>query len=493
MRTIIVLSVALMSAISSLSQQQKPNVILILADDLGWADLRCYGSAFYETPHLDKLAAQGARFTRAYATAPVCSPTRASIMTGKYPVKTGVTDWIPGRQVNNKAWPYEKMLARPTAFQLALEEETLAEIALKNGYQTFHAGKWHLGDEDKYWPQAQGWQYNIGGWGKGHPTGKTSDSTGGHFTPYSNPTIVDGPPGEYLTDRLANECISFLEKRSSAPFLLMYSMYTPHIPMQAPKELIRKYEAKQKRLGLSDQQRFRKDEPWMKNEEIWKQRIVQDDPVYAAMIENMDANVGRILDALKRLDLDRNTIVIFTSDNGGVSTADGSPTFNNELRAGKGWLYEGGIRVPLLIRWNGKVKPETTSDVPVTSADLFTTLVGAMHPSYRTASDIDGQNILSLMARASSSGQRSLYWHYPHYSFQGGHPASAIMKGDYKLIYFHESREVELYNIRLDVSERHDLSKTDSRTAQEMNRELQKWLKETGATFPDANPGYAGD
>ena len=464
-------------------QQSKPNIIIILTDDLGWADLQCYGSTFYETPNLDKLASQGLRFTRAYATAPVCSPTRASLMTGKYPIKTGVTDWIAGRQANNKTWPYEKFLARPTAYQLALEEETIAEIAVKSGYKTFYAGKWHLGENEKYWPESQGWEINKGGWSKGHPDGFKNDTTGGHFTPYNNPRLPDGPPGEYLTDRLAEECIQFLEKNSTSPFLMMCSMYTPHIPLQAPKALIEKYKAKQKQLGLSDEQRFRKDEPWMKFETVWKQRLVQDHPVYAAMIESMDVNVGRILSSLELLGIDKNTIVIFTSDNGGTSTADGNPTFNGPLRAGKGWLYEGGIRVPLLIRWNEHVKAGTTSDVPVTTADIFTTMAHTMDKEYKITKDIDGRDIFSLLADPTTSRNRLLYWHYPHYSYQGGKPASAIMSGDYKLIYHHESKAVELYNLQEDVGEQHDLSKINTKATQEMNRKLQKWLKDTGRNF----------
>lgn len=486
-----ILCLVLLSAAGVRSQQQsKPNIIIIMADDLGWADLQCYGSTFYETPNLNKLAAGGLRFTRAYATSPVCSPTRSSLMTGKFPVKTGVTDWITGRQANNRVMPYEKLLAHPTAYQLDLDEETIAEVAIKSGYKTFYAGKWHLGENEKYWPESQGWEINKGGWSKGAPTGLKNDSTGAYFTPYNNPRLPDGPSGEYLTDRLTGECIQFMEKNSASPFLMMFSMYAVHNPLQAPKSLIAKYTRKQEQLGLSTEQRFRKDEMWMKLENDWKQRIVQDNPVYAAMIENMDTNVGRILSSLEKLGLDKNTIVIFTSDNGGLSTAEGSPTVNGPLRAGKGWLYEGGIRVPLLIWGHEYLNRGNTYDFPVTTADIFTTLVHVMSKGYKINGDIDGTDIFSLVANEKKSRDRLLYWHYPHYSNQGGRPASAIMKGEYKLIYHHESKEVELYNLREDVSEQRDLSKLNTKVTQEMNNELQKWLKNTGATIPEHNPGY---
>ena len=481
----------LLLLLTTISRSQKtPNIIVILADDLGWADLQCNGSTFYETPHLNQLALQGIRFTRAYATSPVCSPTRASLMTGKYPHKTGITDWITGRQANNNATSYEKMLAQPTAYQLALEEETLAEVAKKNGYKTFYSGKWHLGNDEKYWPESQGWDINKGGWNKGAPSGMKNDSTGAHFTPYNNPRLPDGPSGEYLADRLTQECIQFMEMNTKTPFLMMYSMYAVHNPLQAPKTLVKKYEAKQKALGLIDQQRFHKNEQWMKFETGWKQRTVQDNPVYAAMVENMDMNVGRILSSLERLGIDSNTIVVFTSDNGGLSTAEGSPTVNGPLRAGKGWLYEGGIRVPLLMRWNNGLLSGSTSEIPVTTADIFTTLVHAMNKQYQTNGDIDGKNIFNLLADTVKAHRRSIYWHYPHYSNQGGKPASAILRGDYKLIYHHEDQAVELFNLRDDLNEQHDLSKTNGSLTRQMNKKLHQWLKSTRAGFPVQNPDY---
>ncbi|MES2773849.1 MAG: sulfatase [Bacteroidota bacterium] len=468
----------------------KLNIIVILADDLGWADLSAYGSTFYETPNLDKLASNGIRFTQNYATCPVCSPTRASLMTGKHPVNTGVTDWIRGRQEDGKAMLYEKLIAQPTAYQLALEENTISEFALAKGYNTFFAGKWHLGEEEKYWPEHQGFQTNKGGWSKGSPTGRINDSTGGFFTPYKNPKLTDGPAGEYLTDRLTDECLEFLERNKQVPFFLMYSLYAVHNPLQAPAALIKKYQAKQQKHGIQNKDRFAKDEEWMKNENDWKRRLVQDNPVYAAMIENMDWNIGRLLDKLKQLNMDDNTLIIFTSDNGGLSTAEGSPTTNAPLRAGKGWLYEGGIRVPLIIYWKGKVIAGSMPDLPVSTADLFPTIARAIDKNYRKDKSIDGDNIFQMLAKPQAYQNRQLFWHYPHYSNQGGKPGSAIRQGNYKLIYNYEDETVELYNVVKDIREQNNVAKVNSKMAKGMKDDLEAWLKKTAALFPRNNPGY---
>ncbi len=478
------------SAPRAQKQDRPPNIIVILADDLGWADLSCYGSTFYETPNLDKLASSGIRFTQAYATSPVCSPTRASMMTGKYPVKTGVTDWIVGRQENGKARPFEKLIAQPTAYQLALEEKTISEFALANGYKTFFAGKWHLGEEEKYWPDFHGFQENKGGWSKGSPTGRINDSTGGFFTPYTNPKLSDGPAGEYLTDRLTNECLAFIEKNKQAPFFLMYSLYAVHNPLQAPGALVQKYAAKQKQLGIQNNDRFVKDEKWMKYETGWKRRVVQDHPVYAAMMENMDGNIGRILDQLKQLGIDDNTLVIFTSDNGGLSTAEGSPTTNGPLRGGKGWLYEGGIRVPLVMYWKGKIVAGTKTDLQVSTADLFPTIAKAIDASYRRERDIDGENIFRLMAQPNTTRQRPLFWHYPHYSNQGGKPGSAIREGKYKLIYNYEDETVELYDLGNDIAEKNNIANANKKIVIRLKKKLFTWLKANGALVPYKNNLY---
>lgn len=469
---------------------RRPNIVVIFADDLGWADLTCYGSTFYETPNLDKLAKQGVRFTNGYAACPVCSPTRASMLTGKYPIKTDVTDWIKGRQEDQKIRPYEKLVAQPFQYFLPLEEETIAEIALKNQYKTFFAGKWHLGDEEKHFPEKQGFQTNIGGTGKGSPNGYKNDSTGSFFTPYNNIRLKDGPKGEYITDRLTTECLSFLDENKNEPFFMMYALYAVHNPLQAPVDLIKKYQAKREALALTDSMRFRRNEPWMIYQKDWRQRIVQDNAVYAAMIENMDNNVGRILNKLSDLGLDDNTIIVFTSDNGGLSTAEGSPTVNDALRAGKGWLYEGGIKVPTIIKWQNKINPGQVSDIPVNTIDFFPTFEKVITNTVTVNKTIDGRNILDLLASPKKAKQRKLFWHYPHYSNQGGKPGAVLIMGKYKLIINYEDNSIELYDIRWDVGERNNLATTKKSTVRQYKKVLDKWLKDNHAKFPVINPAF---
>ncbi len=472
------------------NNKRPPNIVVILADDLGWADLSSYGSTFYETPRLDQLATEGIRFTKSYASCPVCSPTRASMMTGKYPVKTGVTDWIRGRQENGKAMPFEKLIAPATAYQLALEENTIAEYAAAQGYKTFFAGKWHLGEEEKYWPGAQGFQVNKGGWSKGSPSGRINDSTGGYFTPYANPMLSDGPKGEYLTDRLTDESLSFIASNKQNPFFLFYALYAVHNPLQAPKALIKKYEAKQQQAAIKPGARFAKDGDWMQYEKGWKRRLVQDNPVYAAMLENMDWNIGRLLDALKQAGVDDNTLVIFTSDNGGLSTAEGSPTVNGPLRAGKGWLYEGGVRVPLIMYWKGKITGGTVADITVSTVDMFPTIATAINERYKKDSSIDGENIFQMLAGPAKYKNRQLFWHYPHYSNQGGKPGSAIREGNYKLIYNYDDGSTELYNTANDIAEKNNIADANKKITNRLKQELFKWLQKTNALLPHKNPGY---
>jgi arylsulfatase A-like enzyme len=325
----------------------KTNFVFLLIDDMGWSDLGCYGSSFYETPNIDRLASEGMRFTEAYAACPVCSPTRASIMTGKYPARLNITDWIPGRQAR-RVLPAEKLVGPQFEQQLPLSEVTIAEKLEEAGYAAGFVGKWHLGS-DNYLPEDQGFDINIGGIHLGYPPG-------GFFSPYQNPKLTDGPEGENLTDRLTDEAIRFLEANRDQPFFLFMSYYAVHNPMQAKPELIAKYEEKARNLPSPGDPKF---VPEGKH----TNRQVQDHPVYAAMVETLDTNIGRILKSLAELGEAQDTIVFFVSDNGGLSTAEGSPTSNLPLRAGKGWLYEGGIRVPLIVRAPG-LAPSARSRSP---------------------------------------------------------------------------------------------------------------------------------
>ncbi len=353
----------------------KPNFLFILVDDMGWKDAGCFGSDFYETPNLDRLASQGMKFTNAYASCPVSSPTRASIMTGKYPVNHGITDWIPGRQSYRPKEDQFKFISASVDFkhQLALEERTIAEALKEAGYLAHFAGKWHLGKE-KYYPEHQGFDTNVGGTHKGGPYGNN-----GYFYPFGAEG-VPGEKGDFLTDRLTSVTRDFIRENKDTSFFAYLSFYTLHNPIMAPDSLVEKYKKKAERLGYTDEERFVTDEKWMgqwaKAEHgDFKLRVVQDDPVYAAMVEIMDNNIGLLMKTLEENELDKNTIVIFTSDNGGLSTAEGSNTSNLPLRGGKGWLYEGGIREPTIIKWPGVTGPGSVSEALVTSTDYYPTML----------------------------------------------------------------------------------------------------------------------
>ncbi|GAA4328907.1 hypothetical protein GCM10023184_19050 [Flaviaesturariibacter amylovorans] len=266
-----------------------------------------------------------------------------------------------------------------------------------------------------------------------------------------------------------------------------------HNPLQAPKPLIAKYAARQKALGIPANDRFAKDEDWMRHESGWRRRRVQDHPAYAAMIENMDWNIGRLIDKLRASGLDSNTLVIFTSDNGGLSTAEGSPTTNAPLRAGKGWLYEGGIRVPLIVYWKGRAEAGAVSELPVNSADLFTTIAKAINARNRKGTGIDGEDLFELLTRPGASKSRPLFWHYPHYSNQGGRPGAAIREGAFKLVYHYEEDAIELFNIDADIAEKKDLATTHRRIAGRLKRKLFQWLDAHRAARPAKNPGYVAN
>lgn len=478
---------ACMEAPSEPVKETPPNFIFILADDLGWADLGCYGSSFYETPHLDQLAEEGMRFTQAYAACPVCSPTRASIMTGKYPARLHLTDWIPGRQARLPEEPQNRLKAVPFEQQVNLDEVTLAEALKEGGYQTFFAGKWHLGKDSSYWPEHQGFDINIGGHSKGSPPG-------GYFSPYTNPRMKSGPEGEYLTDRLTNESMQFLDGVGEEPFLLYLSFYTVHNPTQAKDSVIAKYQRKADELGYAEADRFTYKSPWIEKAPErgnFRDRLVQDNPVYAAMIEHMDENIGRLMAKLKENGLDEQTVVFFMSDNGGLSTSEGSNTTNDPLRAGKGWLYEGGIREPMIVKWPGKIASGSISDVPVTSTDFYPTMLDMAGLPALPEQHIDGQSFVPVLTQPSEAWDRNpLFWHYPHHSNQGGSPGGVIREGKWKLISFYEEEELELYDLVEDPGEQNDLAAEFPDKVEEMKAKLDSWLEEVEADQMVENPIY---
>ncbi len=460
--------------VASGKQRSKQNFVFILVDDLGWRDLGCFGSPFYETPRIDQLAREGMRFTDAYAACPVCSPTRASIMTGKYPARMATTDWFgaPQPETAHKHKTGTKPLL-PASYeeQLSRDEITLAETLKMSGYNTFFAGKWHLGGKGHY-PEDQGFEINRGGYEKGSPNS--------YFSPYKNPKLKDGPDGEHLPDRLARESVQFLEDTGNHPFLLYLSFYSVHTPLQGRKDLIEKYEAKAKQMTF--------DGPEFLPEGEHQARQIQNHAVFAAMVEAMDAAVGTVLDALKRLGLDGNTSVFFMADNGGLSTAEGAPTSNVPLRAGKGWLYEGGIRVPMIAKWPGVTAPGSECCHPVTSADFYPTMLEMAGLAPRPEQHVDAVSFAPLLRGEPLPKDRPIFWHYPHYGNQGAFPGAAVRLGHHKLIEFFEDGRRELYNLQEDLGERHDLYEEMPNYAETLTELLHGWQKEVGARFPTPNP-----
>jgi arylsulfatase A-like enzyme len=470
------------------SQQppRRPNFVFFMIDDMGWTDLGCFGSTFYETPNIDKLAAQGMRFTNAYATCPVCSPTRASIMTGKYPARLRLTNYIPGARSG-------KLLSAEYFHYMKLEEVTLAEALKEAGYRTYFVGKWHLGNEP-YYPQKQGFDVNVAGDSSGAPPT--------YFYPYKRGNrsisgLEEGKGGEYLTDRLTDESLTLIERSKDEPFLLYLSFYAVHVPLEAKQELVERYKAKAQRLGLEDKSHFLTDEPWPKSaagDEKWratlKTRILQDHAVYSAMIESVDQNVGRVMSKLNEMGIADNTIVIFMSDNGGLSTAEGHPTCNLPLRGGKGWLYEGGIREPMIVKWPGVVKAGSVCGEPVISTDFYPTMLDMAGAPLKPQQHVDGESMVPLLKHMGSRQRKAIYWHYPHYSNQGGKPGGAVRAGDFKLIESYEDNRVELYNLRADIGEQHDLAAEMPDKAAELRQMLHQWRTEVGAVMPQPNPNW---
>ena len=452
---------------------KQTNFLFILVDDMGWADIGANGSKFHETPHIDRLAASGIRFTQGYAACPVCSPTRASIMTGRHPVRVDITDWIPGQgnHANNK------LLHPQDRNNLALEEVTIAEQLKTHGYQTFFAGKWHLGSEG-HWPEDQGFDINIGGHHRGSPPG-------GYYAPWTNPALKANKPGEYLTERLTEESIKFLEQRDAAkPFLLYLSYYNIHTPIQPYKKRIEHYNAKAEKM-------FKGETP-TQSEHEGSTRMRQDNAALASMVAAVDDSVGALLGKLNELKLDQNTVVIFFSDNGGLSTRGGKrfgPGCNLPLRASKGWLYEGGVREPTIIRAPGITQPGSVSRKPMVSMDFFPTMLDLAGLPVQPKLHADGQSLLSQL-RGNGAGSRTLYWHYPHYHGSSWKPGASIRDGDWKLIEFYHHDKVELYNLANDIGEQKNLATRQPKKTAELRAKLRAWQKSMKAKMPVPNPAY---
>ncbi|MEM9364674.1 MAG: sulfatase [Planctomycetota bacterium] len=459
----------------------RPNVLIILVDDLGLHDLSIEGSTFYQTPHIDALARGGMRFTQGYANCRVCSPSRASIQLGTFTARHGITQWIGGKSGtdynrNDPLLPADYVRALPA------EQTTIAEAMKSAGYQTFFAGKWHLGGEGSL-PTDHGYDINIGGHDRGSPPG-------GFFAPYKNPKMEDGPAGESLTLRLARETSDYIEGvgQEDPPFMAMLAFYTVHAPVQTTETLWKKYRDLAP-PAPADGQRFKIDR-------TLPVRQVQDHPVYAGMIETMDNAVGMVMAALEGSGHLEDTVVVFTSDNGGVSSGDAYATCNLPLRGGKGRQWEGGVREPYYIHYPRAVPAGGTSDVPVTGADLYPTLLDLCGLDLLPEQHVDGRSLLPLLTDSATPAQeaalrdRPLVWHYPHYDNQGGEPSSLLRLGDYKLIHYHLNGRNELFHLPSDPSEQRDLAIEQPERAGQMAKQLLEFLGGLDARFPDFDPRF---
>ncbi len=441
------------------------NVVFILIDDLGWRDLGCYGSAYYQTPHIDQLAHQGMRFTDGYAACNVCSPTRAAIMSGKYPARLLLTQWLPSGR-----WNPEKNLLREGRYlsNLPLEEVTIAEAMRDAGYRTAFMGKWHLGTETYYYPEHQGFDVNVAGRDYGAP--------GSYFYPFEGswdiPTTgkklrkdspLPGKDGDYLVDRLAEEAERFIRESADKPFFLMLSHYAVHAPLQGKPDKVARYE----QVAKADRQGH---------------------PHYAAMVESVDDSVGRVMNTLRELNLDDNTLVIFTSDNGGFAKA----TDNSPLRANKGSNYEGGIRVPVIVKWPGRTKPGSISHQPVISTDFYPTILAVTGNQMRPHQHLDGVSLVPILDNSGSLKRDAIYWHYPHYNqHPQSFPCGVIRAGDWKLIEEFESGELSLYDLASDVGETTNLALAEPAKTAELLAKLRAWRDDVGADLMKPNPQYA--
>ena len=457
----------------------KPNILFILADDFGYTDMSCMGSAYYETPNIDRIATEGIRFTDGYAACQVCSPSRASILTGKFPARHGITNWIG--EASGEAWRkqkrYSKILPAEYAHRLDTSFVTLPEALREAGYKTFFAGKWHIGEKGS-WPEDHGFEINKGGWDAGSPKG-------GYFAPFKNPNLEDHERGENLSLRLAGETVNFMKENNPAitgkPFLAYLSFYAVHGPIQTTQMKWKKYRDKADSMGIAPS--------GFEMGHFLPIRQVQDNPVYAGLVEQMDDAIGVVLKALDEMGLDKNTIVVFTSDNGGVAAGDAYSTSNKPLRAGKGYQFEGGIREPYFIKVPWLNLGGVQCAVPVSGTDFYPTLLELVGEKLRPNQHQDGVSFVPLFM-GDSIPERALIWHYPHYGNQGGEPSSIIRKGDWKLIYYYEDGHEELYNLTNDISETTDLSADKPELVKQLDAELFAYLKSVNANMPEPDPEY---
>ena len=463
---LLTLTLSVFATYARAEEAPKTNVVFFLIDDLGWKDLGCQGSTYYKTPNIDRLAAEGMRFTDAYAACNVCSPTRAAILSGKYPARLLLTQWLPSGRWSRTG---NKMREGRYISNLPLEEITIAEALREAGYRTAFMGKWHLGTETYYFPEHQGFDLNVAGRDYGAPGSYFYPFEGSWEIPSTGQTLhrkcpLPGKEGDYLVDRLAEEADKFIHDNADKPFFLMLSHYAVHTPLQGKPDKVARYEKVAKDLQ-------------------------QGNPKYAAMVESVDDSIGRVMRALKETNLDKNTLIIFTSDNGGFAHA----TDNSPLRANKGANYEGGIRVPLIIKWPGRTKPGSLSKEPVTSTDFYPTILAATGQSLRPHQHVDGESLVPVLTGSGDLKRDAIYWHYPHYNkHPQAFPSGVIRSGDWKLLECYETGKLSLYNLAVDMGETNDLSQKEPAKTAELLAKLKAWREEVGADPMKPNPQYEG-
>ncbi len=441
------------------AEEKKPNFVFLLVDDLGWGDFGCYGAKFYETPNIDKLAKDGMLFTNAYSACTVCSPSRAAILTGRYPARLHLTDWIAGHKK-----PFAKLAVPDWKMKMDHERVLLPEALKEAGYATAFFGKWHLmpiGQPDfkEHFPTSHGFDVNVGGREWGQPKGP-----GRYFSPFGMPGLDDGEKGDFLTDKLTDAAMKFLEEKKNEQFLLYFSYYTVHGPIMSPESLTQKYQEKAKTLENE------------RNENM--------NPKRAGMIEALDQSVGRIVAKLEELGLAEDTVIVLTGDNGG----DYDDTTAG-LRDRKGFSHEGGVREPLIAKWPGRIEAGSRCDEPVIGMDFYPTFLEMAGLPTKTDECLDGVSIWPLLKDGNSELKREkLYWHYPHY--HRTKPYGAIRNGDWKLIEFFEDGELELFNLKMDPFEKKNLASEDPKKAAMLLEQLKKWREEVGAQMMTPNPAY---